>query len=190
LFASLIGTAAYVEAPVASGYGFGSSIVVGGLCLLPSGICMLALAPLAARLIGTWGGHRTLAVGAVIVGLGWVTRIAATSSLWEIILGSTIIGAGTGIGYAAMPALINANTPRTEISAANGLNSLARSLGTSLASAIGGSILVSATMTLDGFELPTLGAYRMLFAICAVSAALAAVAALFIPYETQHAADS
>ena len=38
LFASFIGTAAYVQAPVASGYGFGASIVVGGLCLLPSGL--------------------------------------------------------------------------------------------------------------------------------------------------------
>ena len=38
LFASFIGTAAYVETPVASGYGFGASIVVGGLCLLPSGL--------------------------------------------------------------------------------------------------------------------------------------------------------
>ena len=42
LFASFIGTASYVEAPTATGYGFGSSIIVGGLCLLPSGLLMLA----------------------------------------------------------------------------------------------------------------------------------------------------
>ena len=48
LFASFIGTAAYVQAPVASGYGFGASIVVGGLCLLPSGLAMLALSPVSA----------------------------------------------------------------------------------------------------------------------------------------------
>ncbi len=55
LFASLIGTASYVEAPEASGYGFGASIVVGGLCLLPSGLVMLLLSPLAARLINALG---------------------------------------------------------------------------------------------------------------------------------------
>lgn len=180
LFASLIGTASYVEAPVASGYGFGSSIVVGGLCLLPSGVAMLVLAPLAARLIFTIGAHRTLTIGAVIVGLGWVLRIFATASLWEIVLGSTVIGAGTGIAYASMPALIQLHSPAAELAAANGLNSLARSLGSSLASAIGGSILVASTMSLDGFELPTLGAYRVLFAICAAASFLAAVAALFI----------
>lgn len=35
-----------------------------------------------------------------------------TGSLWEVILGTTLVGAGTGIGYAAMPALINAHRGR------------------------------------------------------------------------------
>ena len=48
LFAILIGTASYVQAPPASGYGFGASIVVSGLCLLPSGLAMLALSPVSA----------------------------------------------------------------------------------------------------------------------------------------------
>jgi MFS family permease len=181
LFASLIGTASFVEAPRASGYGFGSSIVVGGLCLLPSGVLMLLLAPVAARLIGRLGPHRTLALGALAVAAGWLLRVVATGSVWEVVIGSTIIGGGTGIGYAAMPTLINRNTPVSEIAAANGLNSLSRSLGSSLASAIGGSLLTASTIVLGGFELPSLGAYRALFAICGGAAVAAAVIALFIP---------
>jgi MFS family permease len=187
LFASLIGTASYVEAPRASGYGFDSSILVGGLCLLPSGLLMLLLAPVAARLIGRWGAHRTLTFGALVVAAGWLLRIVATGSLWEVVIGSTIIGAGTGIGYAAMPTLINRNTPPTEIAAANGLNSLSRSLGSSLASAIGGSLLTASMVVLGGFALPSLGAYRALFAVCGVAALLAAVIALFIPQPDQGA---
>jgi MFS family permease len=183
LFASLIGTASYVQAPAASGYGFGSSIVVAGLCLLPSGLLMLLLAPVAARLIGSIGANRTLSLGAIIVAAGWLERIFATGSLWEVIVGSTIIGAGTGIGYASMPALINANTPPAELAAANGLNSLARSLGSSLASAIGGSLLTVSTIVLAGAVLPSLAAYRSLFAACAGVAVLAAVAALFVPHD-------
>jgi MFS family permease len=183
LFASLIGTASYVQAPAASGYGFGSSIVVAGLCLLPSGLLMLLLAPVAARLIGSVGANRTLSLGALIVAAGWLERIFATGSLWEVIAGSTIIGAGTGIGYASMPALINANTPPAELAAANGLNSLARSLGSSLASAIGGSLLTVSTIVLAGAVLPSLAAYRSLFAACAGVAVLAAVAALLVPHD-------
>ena len=181
LFASFIGTAAYVEAPVATGYGFGSSVVVGGLCLLPSGLLMLILAPVAARLIGSWGAGRTLMLGALILAVGFLLRIVAVGSLWEVVLGSTIVGAGTGVGYAAMPALINRNTPPSEIAAANGLNSLARSLGSSLASAIGGSLLAVSTVAVAGVELPSLTAYRWLFAICGISSLLAAGAALLVP---------
>ena len=153
MFASLIGTASYVQAPKQTGYGFESSIVVAGLCLLPSGLLMLLLAPVAARLIASIGGHRTLAIGAIIVAAGWLLRIVATGSIWYVVLGSTIVGAGTGIGYAAMPALINRNSPPSELAAANGLNSLSRSLGSSLASAIGGSLLTVSTVTVAGFAL-------------------------------------
>ncbi|MFL6163190.1 MAG: MFS transporter [Jatrophihabitantaceae bacterium] len=181
IFVSLIGTASYVEASRQTGYGFGSSTVVAGLCLLPSGLLMLLLAPVAARLIGSVGAHRTLTLGAVIVAVAWLQRIVATESIWYVVLGNTIVGAGTGIAYAAMPTLINGNSPASELAAANGLNSLSRTLGSSLASAVGGSLLTISTVTVAGLQLPSLTAYRALFAICAGAAAGAAVIALFIP---------
>jgi len=180
LFASFIGTAAYVQAPERTGYGYGSSVVVAGLCLVPSGLLMLLLAPLAAHLIGRIGAHRTLALGAAIVGLGWLWRIALTSSIWDVVIGGTIVGAGVGIGYAAMPALINGNSPRSELAAANGLNSLCRSLGSSLASAIGGSLLTVSTIAVAGIAYPSLTAYRWLFAVCIVASVGAAGVALCI----------
>ncbi|OAA21748.1 Sugar transporter [Frankia sp. EI5c] len=181
LFASMIGTASFVQAPAEAGYGFGSSMVVGGLAMLPSGLGMLLLAPVAARLVARYGGARTLALGAVIVAFGWVTRILFTGELWQIIVCNAVVGVGTGIGYAAMPSLINAFTPPTEIAAANGLNALFRSIGSSLASAIGGSILAAQTVAVGAAELPSLGGYRELFALCAGAAVIAAVLTLAIP---------
>ncbi|MBX6389733.1 MAG: MFS transporter [Frankia sp.] len=181
MFASMIGTATYVQAPEASGYGFGTSMVVGGLCLLPSGLAMLFLAPVSARLVSLLGGGRTLAIGAVVVAIGWGMRMAVTDSLWQIIVGTTVVGIGTGVGYAAMPSLINTHTPPAEIAAANGLNTLARAIGSSLASAIAGAIMVADTVSLGGHELPSLTAYRELFGLCAGAAVLAALAALAIP---------
>jgi MFS family permease len=104
-----------------------------------------------------------------------------TDHLWEVIVFTTLTGAGTGIAYAAMPGLIIRAAPRSELASANGLNTLFRSVGSSLASAIGGSILASQTITLAGFALPSLAAYRTLFAICAGAAVLGAALALFIP---------
>lgn len=181
LFASLIGTASYVQAPEASGYGFGSSVLVGGLAMLPSGLAMLLLAPLSAKLAERIGAPRTLAFGALIVAAGWGLRIVATGSLWEVIVGTTIVGAGTGIGYAAMPSIINAHTPTSELAAANGLNTLVRSMGSSLASAIGGALMAASTIALGSAEIPSLDAYRQLFALCAIASILAAGIALAIP---------
>ncbi|RPE77851.1 MULTISPECIES: MFS transporter [unclassified Frondihabitans] len=176
LFASLIGTATYVQAPESSGYGFGTTTLVAGLTMLPSGLAMLVLSPVAARLINGIGAGQTLAIGGFIVAVGWILRITVTGSLWEIVVGSTVVGIGTGIGYAAIPALVAANTPSHELASANGVNTLIRSLGSFLASAIGGTIL--ATVTIAGTQLPSLGGYQILFAVCAVAAIVAAVIAL------------
>jgi MFS family permease len=184
LFASLIGTAAYVQAPKASGYGFGSSVLASGLALLPSGLAMLALSPVSAMLSQRFGPKITLALGASIIALGFGSRIVLTGHFWEILLGTTIAGAGTGIAYAAMPSLILRGAPASELAAANGLNSLARSVGSSLASAIGGTLLAAQTITLGSFELPSLGAYRTLFALCAGAALVGAAIALAIPADS------
>jgi MFS family permease len=184
LFASFIGTASFVEAPEASGYGFGSSLLVGGLAMLPSGLAMLLLSPVAARLIERRGAPQTLALGATVVALGWLMRIVWSGSLWEVIVGATVVGIGTGIGYAAIPSLINAHTPAGEIASANGLNSLFRSFGSSLASAIGGSILAAHTVILGSFAVPSLAAYQGLFAICAGASVLAAALVLLVPHRS------
>jgi MFS family permease len=186
LFASFIGTTAFVEAGSWTGYGLGKSLFIGGITLLPSGVAMLVLAPVASRMIARRGPARTLAVGGVLLALGWVARIFLSDDYAEIIVATSVIGCGTGIGYAAIPSLINAYTPPTEIAAANGMNTLFRSLGSTFASAIGSSILAGSVVyhvvggqVVDGA--PSLTAYRWLFAVCAIAAAAAVAIVLTIP---------
>lgn len=181
LFAMLIGTATYVQAPAATGYGFDSSVLAGGLAMAPSGVMMLLLAPVSAKLSERLGPKVTLAIGASVVALGFVFRIAIVDHYWQIVVGTTIVGAGTGIAYAAMPSMILLGARKAELAAANGLNALARTVGSSLASAVGGTVLAAQTISLAGFALPSLGAYRTLFALCAGAALLGAAIALLVP---------
>ena len=71
-----------------------------------------------------------------MIGVGYVSALFLRDEPWEITLATVFIGAGIGVAYAAMPALIMGAVPITETAAANGLNALMRSMGTSLSSAV------------------------------------------------------
>lgn len=187
LFASFVGTSPFVMTdpdlfpPGEPVYGFGVGAMAAGLTMLPSGLGMLLFTPVAARLMVAIGASRTLALGALVVALGWVERVALTDHIWQVTLGSTIIGIGTGIGYAAIPTLINTHTPAHEMAAANGLNTLFRALGSTLATAVGASLMASMVFTVEGRTVASLASFQVLFVICAVASLVAAVVALMVP---------
>ena len=82
------------QAPKATGYGLGLSIVATGLCLLPGGVTMLLLSPVSARISAARGPRITLALGTAIIASGYVLRIADSRDLWAIILGATVCSIG------------------------------------------------------------------------------------------------
>jgi MFS family permease len=94
---------------------------------------------------------------------------------------SVLASIGVGFAYAAMPSLINAAVPVSETAAANGINALARSLGTSISSAVMGAILAGLTVSVAGAEFPTLGAFHIALFVAAGAAGVAAVLSLLIP---------
>ncbi len=94
---------------------------------------------------------------------------------------SCVIGAGIGFAYGAMPALIMGAVPAGETAAANSLNTLMRSVGTSVASAIAGVILAQLTISLGGFAVPSENAFRVVMAIGGGAALVAFVIASFLP---------
>ena len=187
LFAVLIGTANFVEAPPAAGYGFGSAILVGGFCLLPSGLFMLVLSPVSARISALFGPKVALALGAAVVAAGF---------LCSDLPGRAPVGdrgrhgdhrsrhrhrlRGDAEPDPAVRAAGRAGRrQRAELPRPDG-----RLL---LASALGGTVLTSQTITLAGYAYPALAAYRTLFAICAAAALAGAAIALVIPISSHSA---
>ena len=141
--------------PKATGYGLGLSMTEAGLLMAPSGLLMYLTSSVGARISRARGPRTSLAVGVVVVGLGYVVMLAMRGEAWELALGTAVIGAGVGIAYAAMPALIMGAVPLTETAAANGLNSLMRSVGTSLSSAVIGVVLAHETVSLGSVSVPS-----------------------------------
>ena len=180
-YANSLVTAQLVQAPKATGYGLGLSIVQTGLCLLPGGVTMLLLSPVSARISAARGPRVTLAIGAAIIALGYVVRIADSRDLWTIILGATVVATGTTFAYSALPTLILRAVPAGQTASANGVNVLMRTIGQATSSAVVAAVLVHHTSLVGGLPLPTLHGYLMAFGIAGVIALVASAAALTIP---------
>jgi MFS family permease len=170
-----------LQMPKATGFGLGQSMLASGLVMGPSGLVMLITAPFSAKISKSRGPKVTLMLGAVVVAAGYAVGSVLMGSVWELVLVSLLIGAGIGLAYGAMPALIMAAVPVSETAAANSFNTLMRSIGTSVSSAVAGVILANLTITLGSFTLPSQAGFRTVLLIGAGAALTALAIASFIP---------
>lgn len=170
-----------LQLPESTGFGLGQSILVAGLVMAPSGLVMMLIAPLSARITTSRGPKVTLMLGAIIVAAGYGLGIVMMAAVWQLVLIAVIIGAGTGLAYGAMPALIMGAVPPSETAAANSFNTLMRSLGTSFASAVAGVILAQMTVSVGSATLPSEGGFQVIMAAAALAAIGALILAAFLP---------
>jgi MFS family permease len=170
-----------LEMPKETGFGLGQSMLATGLWMAPGGLAMMVTSPIAARIAAAHGPRFTLVTGALIIAASYAAGLVLLAAPWQIMMLNIAVSAGVGFAYASMPALINAAVPISETAAANGINALARSLGTSIASAVIGAILAGMTVSFAGSELPAMTGLRTAMVVAAAVAALAAILALLIP---------
>jgi EmrB/QacA subfamily drug resistance transporter len=170
-----------LQAPSETGYGLGQSMFVAGLVLAPSGVVMFLLSPLAARISNQRGPRTTLMVGLVIIAVSYLAGIYLSSTVWQLVLIACVNGAGVGLAFAALPALIMGVVPLHQTGVANGLNALMRSVGTSLSSAAMALILTNLTVSIGSRAVPTAAAFQLTFLVGAAAAIVALILAAFIP---------
>lgn len=169
-----------VQNPEAAGTGLGGTILVAGLIMAPNGLCMMAMAPISGRISNRQGPKVTLMLGAAVVAIGYGLGIGMMSSVWQLVVFSSVIGAGVGLAYGAMPMLIMQAVPASETAAANSFNTLLRSLGTSTASAISTMILAELTVSVGPAEVPSGDGFRVVMTIGAGAAVIALIVASFL----------
>ncbi|MEU3251740.1 MFS transporter [Streptomyces sp. NPDC006997] len=186
----MVGVAFYVvslvlpqllQLPTATGYGLGQSMVVAGLCVAPLGLTMMFTAPLYARLSARYGPRSTLILGLLVIALGYGGGLGLMDAAWQTVVTSVALGAGIGLAYSSLPALIVGAVPASETGAANGLNTLMRSIGTSVSSAVIGSVLASTANDVGGVAVPTMHGFRVSFLIATAAVAVGLTLALFLP---------
>ncbi|MGN6162212.1 MAG: MFS transporter [Marmoricola sp.] len=168
-------------APHLVGYGLGLSMTQAGLALAPSGLMMYLTSSVGARISAARGPRVSLGAGIAVMAVGYVSLLLMRSHVWQLTLATAVIGAGIGIAYAAMPALIMGAVPLTETAAANGLNALMRSVGTSLSSAVVAVVLAQSVVKLGPVALPTDAAFVLALVISLAACGLALALTALIP---------
>lgn len=180
LFSSQIAFPQLLELPTQLG-GIGLTLLQASLILMPSGLAMLAMSPIAGRLERRWGPKPLLVLGASVIACGYLAAVLLDLHAWHILVVNIAIGVGIGLGYAAMPTLIMGAVPRSETGAANGLNTLMRALGTATASAVIAVVLADSATEVQGASIPSSGGFHAAFWLGLGAAVLCAMLAALIP---------
>lgn len=181
MYANMLATFQLLEMPLSTGYGHGLTSLQAGLVMIPTSLAMVVLAPVSAKITRLFSAKITLITGAALMGFGYVARIFFNDTVLLIAIAAVIVAAGTAISFAAMPLLIMGAVPETETAAANGLNTLLRSIGSSVSSAAIAGILAVLVVEVGGKNLPSQSAFQMIFMIAAAASIIGALIATAIP---------
>lgn len=180
MFANFLGVSYLVQMPEKlTGYGFDASILRASVeFLLPGAIVSLLASPVGGQLVRHRGPRVALGLAAALgaFGFGWLAL--GHGHTFSVIGAGLVVGAAVSFGYAAMPAVIMSSVPHHQSGIANGINSISRSTGSAIGSAIVTTILASKTIEHLPAGVPALPAesgFTLTFWIGAGAFALVAV---------------
>ncbi|MFC5804255.1 MFS transporter [Streptomyces formicae] len=169
---------AFVQTPRSAGYGFGASVTVAGLLMLPMLIAMFCSGVLSGRLEPVVGARNLLTTGAVLGAVACGLLAAWHDEQWQVALAAGIFGLGIGLAFASMANLIVRSVPAEQTGAATGMNANIRTIGGSLGAAVT-TALVTGHVQPSG--VPHVSGYTHAFGLLAVLCLGAALAALLVP---------
>jgi predicted MFS family arabinose efflux permease len=175
----ITGVTFLAQTPVSSGYGFGATVVLSGLILLPFSVGSL-LAGRTTRALEIRGrGGIVLPASALVVAAATLLFATTRSQLWELFVLMGICGFGVGGAFSAFPGLIARAVPRSETGSAMGLNQVLRYIGFATGSALTATLLEAATP--EGGGVPADSGYTVIGLVgCAVALVTAALTAALL----------
>jgi len=167
-----------VQEPASTGYGFGASVTVAGLFLLPATIAIVVVGQMAGALERRIGSRGSLIGGALFALACYVLLVANRSQELEIYVAAGLLGIGIGLSFSAMANLIVQNVRRDQTGVATGMNAVTRTLGGAFGGQLAATLLAS---NLGAGGLPTSSGFTLSFLMCLIALAAAFGFAVWVP---------
>ncbi len=179
MFAAFAVVPQFVEQPRSSGAGFGASVILAGIFLVPSTVAMVIVSALAGRIERSVGSRAPLCAGGAFSAVGFGLVAIVHLAPVDIYLGMTLAGIGLGLAFAALPTLIVAAVPLEQTGAATAINTVSRGLGGAIGVQICATII--ALSIRSGTVFPTDHGFTIAFWVCAAGALCATFLTTAIP---------
>ena len=139
MYASFLVFPQFAQLPTSTGFGFGASVVVAGLYLLPAALGMSLLGSVAGRVARRFGSRLAVIVGSGITALSFGLLAVAHGHPYDMLISAALLGVGIGLAFAALGNLVVQAVPPSQTGAASGMNTVMRTLG----GALGGQIVAT-----------------------------------------------
>jgi MFS family permease len=169
----------YVQTPQDVGYGFGATVVVSGLVLVPFSVGSVAASRVAPLVSRRGAPEAVLPFGCLLFLAALATFAFARTQLWEVLVAMLLAGLGVGCTFAALPGLVVRGVPASETGSAMSFNQVLRYVGFSTGSAASAAVLAAATPA--GRALPDGGGYTTAALIGCSTWAVTGVLAVLLP---------
>jgi EmrB/QacA subfamily drug resistance transporter len=177
MYSSFVIIPQFAQLPTSTGFGFGSSVVVSGLYLLPATIAMLVMSVLAGPLALRFGSRLSLILGTAVSCVAFALLASAHGHPLDLLLGTGLMGVGIGLAFAALGNLIVEAVPVHQTGIATGMNTVMRTLGGALGAQLSATFIASHT----AHGLPTVTGFTLSFVLAAVFLAAGIVSAVLVP---------
>jgi MFS family permease len=178
LYSSFVVFPQFAQLPKSTGFGFGASVVVSGLYLLPSTIGMVIVGLFAGRIAARFGSKAAAVVGSAFAAASFGLIAVAHGSPADMLVSAALLGIGIGLAFAALGNLIVQAVDPHQTGAAGGMNTVMRTIG----GAIGGQLsatFIAAHLASDGEPLVT--GFTETFAMATAFLVVCTFAGLLIP---------
>jgi MFS family permease len=168
----------FAQLPTSTGFGFGASVLVSSLYLLPASLAMAVSGAAAGRVTHRYGSKVAFVAGAMISGASFGFAAVEHRHPFEMVISTTLLGVGIGLAYAALGNLIIQAVPPAQTGVATGMNTVMRLLGGALGSQISATLIAANTAATG---LPTVTGFTDTYVMATFFLVVSVVAGLLIP---------
>ncbi len=177
MYSSFVIIPQFAQLPKSTGFGFGSSVVVSGLYLLPLTIAMMLMSLLAGPLAARVGSRLALLLGTTVTAVAFALLTVAHAHPYDLLISTGLMGIGIGLAFAALGNLIVEAVPSHQTGVASGMNTVMRTLGGAIGAQIAATFIAGNT----SHGQPTVTGFTDSFVLATIFLVFGIVAATLVP---------